>query len=158
MFLGLLLLAAATGCTSKSDPSASPTQTSSSANGSCDDATDKGSLPKWARAGFTPADQAIPHVVGAKGDIAGVLFGYPLTAPPEAGRSNKILWVSKPEIVPGSTLRIRATLDGTSMTVNRQVDGGPGPSSIDLPKPGCWTLNLRWSGHTDTVRLNYVNG
>jgi hypothetical protein len=61
-------------------------------------------------------------------------------------------------VVPSSTLKIHATLDGTSTVANRHVDGGPGPSIIDLPKAGCWTLDLRWSGHTDTVRLEYVKG
>jgi hypothetical protein len=36
------------------------------------------------------------------------------------------------------------------------VPGGPGPSIIDLPAPGCWTLRLSWSGHTDELRLRYV--
>jgi hypothetical protein len=36
------------------------------------------------------------------------------------------------------------------------VPGGPGPSIIDLPAPGCWTLHLSWSGHTDKLKLHYV--
>jgi hypothetical protein len=35
------------------------------------------------------------------------------------------------------------------------VGGGPGPSIIDLPQAGCWHLALKWSGHTDTMRLTY---
>jgi hypothetical protein len=27
---------------------------------------------------------------------------------------------------------------------------------IDLPAPGCWTLHLSWSGHTDELKLRYV--
>lgn len=149
-FLGLGVCTAMTGCTGDSD------QPSTSSG--CHATVDQGSLPVWARGGFTPADQAIPHVVGAKGSIAGVLFGYPLSSPEDAGRSNKILWVSKPEVEPGSTLKIHATLDGTSTVADRQVDGGPGPSNIDLPKPGCWTVNLSWSGQNDTVQLEYVKG
>lgn len=157
--VGLLLLSAAAGCTGESDrsPTASPPSTSS-ASLACHDRVEKGSLPTWARGGFTPANQAIPHVVGANGDIAGVLFGYPLSSPRDDDRSNKILWVSKPKTVPGSTLKIHATLDGTSTVADRQVEGGPGPSIIDLPKAGCWSLDLRWSGHTDTVQLQYVKG
>jgi hypothetical protein len=30
------------------------------------------------------------------------------------------------------------------------------PSIIDLPAPGCWTLHLSWSGHTDEIQLRYV--
>jgi hypothetical protein len=156
--LALLLLAATTGCTATSDPAAKPAHPSSPAGRGCHARVDRGPLPTWARGGFTPADQAIPHVVSAKGDIAGVLFGDPLSAPRESSRSNKILWVSRPEVVPGSSLRIHATLDGTSTVADRQVEGGPGPSNIDLPKPGCWTLDLRWSGHVDSVQLEYVDG
>jgi hypothetical protein len=34
--------------------------------------------------------------------------------------------------------------------------GGPGPSITDLPAPGCWTLRLSWSGHTDELKLRYM--
>ncbi len=40
--------------------------------------------------------------------------------------------------------------------VRRQVTGGPGPSIINLPAPGCWQLDLRWSGHSDTMAVVYV--
>jgi hypothetical protein len=36
------------------------------------------------------------------------------------------------------------------------VPGGPGPSIINLPAPGCWTLHLSWSGHRDELKLRYV--
>jgi hypothetical protein len=35
------------------------------------------------------------------------------------------------------------------------VRGGPGPSIVDLPSPGCWALTLRWSGHVDHLDLEY---
>jgi hypothetical protein len=31
-----------------------------------------------------------------------------------------------------------------------------GPSHVDLPAPGCWTLDLSWSGHRDQVELWYT--
>jgi hypothetical protein len=154
LLLGILALLAASACTSGSDNQAKPAPTTTS----CDSAVKTGSLPTWARGGFTPPDQAIPHVVGEKGDIAGVLFGFPLSSPENKDRSNKILWVSRPELSAPSDLKIHATLDGTSTVADRKVVGGPGPSNIDLPKAGCWTLSLRWSGHSDTVRLTYVKG
>jgi hypothetical protein len=154
--LGLLVLAAVGACTSGSGEAASKPTANSTPVASCGADVLTGSLPTWARGGFKPADQAVPHVVGAKGDIAGVLFGFPLSYPRHDDRSNKILWVSKPQVETGSTLRIHATLDGTTTVADRKVEGGPGPSNIDLPKAGCWTLRLKWSGHTDTVRLNYV--
>ena len=156
----LLALGAVSACTGGSDDSdrSAKTAPTESIAGSCPAVVQTGSLPTWARGGFTPANQTIAHVVGAKGDIAGVLFGFPLTSPPRADRSNKILWASRPQVEVGSDLKIHATLDGTSTVANRKVEGGPGPSIVDLPKPGCWTLDLQWSGHTDTIRLNYVAG
>jgi hypothetical protein len=41
-------------------------------------------------------------------------------------------------------------------TATRSVPGGPGPSIINLPAPGCWTLHLTWSGHTDELKLRYT--
>jgi hypothetical protein len=37
------------------------------------------------------------------------------------------------------------------------VRGGPGPSGINLPAPGCWRLALRWSGRTDELDLQYAH-
>ena len=60
---------------------------------------------------------------------------------------------------PLSDLRIRAQrMQGAQPigpVVIRTVIGGPGPSIIDLPAPGCWRLALRWSGRTDTLDLRY---
>jgi hypothetical protein len=40
--------------------------------------------------------------------------------------------------------------------VTHVVNGGPGPSIIDLPAAGCWRLDLRWAGHSDTVDIRYA--
>ena len=50
------------------------------------------------------------------------------------------------------------TLTGSGQTASRTVDGGPGPSIIDLPAPGCWSLNLSWGDHHDHLRLEYASG
>ena len=113
---------------------------------------DNGPLPTWARTGFTPPDLAVPHVVGAGGDIVGVLFGQPLTVPPRVSQNNKILWVSRVD-TKGDPLKIHATLGG--VTADREVADGPGPSIVDLPRVGCWTLSLSWSGHHDEVSVQY---
>jgi hypothetical protein len=42
--------------------------------------------------------------------------------------------------------------------VRREVDGGPGPSIINLPSAGCWRLSLTWSGHRDQLDLRYRVG
>ncbi|GAA2909721.1 hypothetical protein GCM10010517_76140 [Streptosporangium fragile] len=85
-----------------------------------------------------------------------VLFGYPLFSPPMPDRGNKILWRSRVPPVPSDPLRIEARLDGGGTPVRITVDGGPGPSIIDLPSPGCWRLNLRWGSHLDSIDLEYA--
>ena len=39
--------------------------------------------------------------------------------------------------------------------VTRKVSGGPGPSVVNLPSPGCWRLTLSWSGRVDSLDLRY---
>jgi hypothetical protein len=115
-------------------------------------------LPVWARAGFTPADMAMPHVTGAAGDIVAILWATrdALHSPPLPDRGNKILWVSRVPFAAADPLIISATLPGSTRTATASVPGGPGPSTINLPAPGCWTLHLSWSGHTDELQLRYV--
>jgi hypothetical protein len=66
--------------------------------------------------------------------------------------------VSRVPVTMGGSLEITATLDGTTETVRRTVAGGPGPSGIDMPKPGCWHFALAWSDHTDAMDLTYEPG
>ncbi|MGN9914417.1 hypothetical protein ACTMTJ_43485 [Phytohabitans sp. LJ34] len=112
-------------------------------------------LPEWARTGFSEKEPRMPYVLGERGDIVAIIFGYPLHQPPLPDRSNKILWVSRAPLETGSPLVIEGRLDGVGEVTTREVGGGPGPSIIDLPRPGCWHLDLKWSGHTDTMRLTY---
>jgi hypothetical protein len=139
----------ASGCTS-ADPRPEPT--------GCGSAVQTGPLPTWARSGFSDDGAGAPHVFGTHGDILGVLFGGTLSAPPAPDRSNKILWVSRLPVTPGGSLEITARLAGTAETVQQTIPGGPGPSGVDLPRPGCWHFTLAWSGHTDTMDLTYVPG
>jgi hypothetical protein len=101
----LVLLA---GCTGQGDRAQPPAP----AAAGCDTAVKRGPLPTWARAGFTPPDQATIHVQGARGEIVGVLFGWPLTAPPSGERQNKILWVARTS-GGGDPLKIAARLVGS---------------------------------------------
>lgn len=115
-------------------------------------AVDHGVLPEWARTGFSEKEPRIAHVIGRQGRLAAIMFG-PLTAPPRKDEGNKILWVSRaPQNAP-SDLRLTATRDGT--TVHRTVPGGPGPSGIDLPEPGCWRVHARWADQQDDLELTY---
>ncbi len=120
-----------------------------------------GPLPVWARAGFQPPGASIGHVMGVRGDIVAILWGGPKTslyAPPRTDQNNKILWVSRLPlpVLSLSPLTIRATLNGTHLVASRQLATGPGPSFVNLPAPGCWTLNLGWAGHQDQVDLWYT--
>ena len=114
-------------------------------------------LPSWANAGFDPPTQPMPYVLGDSGDIVAIVWADhdPLSAPPRADRNNKILWVSRAF---GAPLRIQATLTGSRQAATRTVDGGPGPSIIDLPAPGCWSFDLTWGDHHDHLQLEYASG
>lgn len=120
----------------------------------CRDVSDS-LLPKWARTGFSSREAAvIPHAIGRRGSIAAVVFGWPLQAPPGRDRVNKILWVPKRTADVGP-LRIAARRGGTGPVVHRVIDDGPGPSSVDLPEPGCWHLELHWANGRDSLDLPY---
>ncbi|GAA4581362.1 hypothetical protein GCM10023194_12370 [Planotetraspora phitsanulokensis] len=152
---GGALISVAVGSDQTRPASPGPAPVSASPVASCAAEVPSRVLPQWARTGFTDAEPRMPYVLGDQGDIAAIIFGYPLAAPPLPDRSNKILWVSRVPLDPGDPLRIEARLDGSGTAVERTVLGGPGPSGIDLPRSGCWHLTLRWSGHTDTMALRY---
>jgi hypothetical protein len=100
----------------------------------------------------------MPHVMGEAGNIVAILWAPrdALHSPSLPGRSNKILWVSRIPLVAPNPLVIKATLADSTRTATVSVPGGPGPSTINLPAPGCWTFHLSWSGHTDQLKLRYV--
>jgi hypothetical protein len=116
----------------------------------------------WARTGFTSPDQSVRQVQGVNGLILGVVFGDPLRAPAEQGHGNKILWRTAPSDVspsPAPTnpdLTIHASLNGSDVSVDQVVAGGPGPSIVEVPRPGCWTLTLTWSGRTDRLAIPFA--
>ena len=111
-----------------------PASAGSSPAPACRSVVHKGVLPAWARTGFSDPRPRLPHVLGRSGEIAALVFGYPLRSPAQKDRGNKI-----------------------GHPVTRVVVGGPGPSGIDLPAPGCWRLKLRWSGRSDELDLRYVS-
>lgn len=159
-FIALILLAISTaaGCTSSHAPN--PARASASAPATtknCPSSITPRTLPAWARAGFQPPTMPMPYVMGDRGDIVAILWADPPHAPPLATVNNKILWVARTASGTFTPLRIRATLDATGQTVTRQVAGGPGPSIIDLPAAGCWSLGLSWSGHQDHLALHYAS-
>ena len=101
------------------------------------------------------------QALGRSGEIIAILFGGTLYAPPSEEVSNKILWVAKDGTSGPEGLVISAQrMDGTERLgdpVERVVEGGPGPSTIDLPEAGCWRLSLAWADETDSLDLEYVD-
>jgi len=127
----------------------------------CSSSLRKAVLPVWARGGFSDHRPVMPHALGRSGNIVAILWAdrNPLVSPPLADRNNKILWVAR---LPWgyANLWIRAQrMVGTrnvGRPVSRVLQGGPGPSIVNLPAPGCWRLALRWSGRSDSVDLRYA--
>src|SRR6478609_4140026 len=104
--------------------------------------------------------RAYPHRYAGDRGCPPNRWVFPLLSPPPRTHNNKILWVSRVTLRPGSDLRIAAQrMHGThplGTSVSRTVTGGPGPSIIDLPASGCWRLTLRWSGRVDSLDLDYA--
>jgi len=144
------------GCSS-GEPPAAPSSARPTA-GACRTDYPTRPLPSWANSGFGSPTSAMPYVLGDRGDIVAILWAVhdPLVVPPATDRNNKILWVSRVSSR-GGPLRIQATLAGHGTPVTRMVEGGPGPSIIDLPAPGCWSLDLSWGGNQDHLQLEYVS-
>jgi hypothetical protein len=157
------MVLAATACSGSTSSQAHPPAARSSAApahpasaSSCAGQPPVSPLPVWARSGFTPPGIAVPHVLGAAGNIVAILWATrnALHAPALTTRANKILWVSRVSTGP---MTIRATLAGSTRSATVNLPGGPGPSYVNLPAPGCWTLHLTWAGHTDHLSLRYVH-
>jgi hypothetical protein len=119
-----------------------------------------GVLPVWMRGGFSGPNPRVPYAVGEKGQIAGVLFAWPLHSPPPKGQRNKILWVPRHLSKSVAPLWIRLQrMNGTrnvGAPVRRVISTGPGPSYVDVPSAGCWRATLTWSGRRDTLDLVYT--
>jgi hypothetical protein len=127
----------------------------------CAPVVERGVLPVWARTGFSDARPRIAHAVGRAGRIAAILFADPLHAPPLEGRNNKILWVARTPLTSPGDLRISAQRMAGARRIGepvaRRVEGGPGPSIVDLPAAGCWRLTVRWGSRRDELDLRYVS-
>ena len=117
-------------------------------------------LPVWMRGGFSGPRPRVPYAIGEKGQIAGVLFAWPLHSPLLSGQRNKILWVPRHLSKSVAPLWIRLQrMNGVQKVgapVRRVISTGPGPSYVDVPVAGCWRATLTWSGRRDTIDLVYT--
>jgi hypothetical protein len=153
LLAALALAVTACGTPTPSTPSATEPATVSA----CDGHTDRGVLPTWARGGFSNPEPIMPHVVSVSGEIAAIMWA-PLSSPPSTDHTNKILWVLRRGDTGALTISAQR-MDGTSPVgppVERRLEQFPGPSTVDLPDPGCWRLTLTWADRTDTLDLEYV--
>lgn len=153
-FLAAVAVASMVTACGTTAPSTPPT---SQGMGTCDGHTDRGVLPSWARGGFSNPEPIMPHVVSVSGEIVAIMWA-PLSSPPSTDHTNKILWVLRRGDTGALTISAQR-MDGTSSVgapVERRLEQFPGPSTVDLPEPGCWRLTLAWADRTDTLDLEYV--
>jgi hypothetical protein len=112
----------------------------------------QGGAPSWTH------QLEIPYVLATPPVVAGFIFGYPLRAGHPTNPANKILW--QVNALPyGPSLDITAHLVGSNAAAVTQsvgfLDNGDLPSIVDMPQPGCWHMDLSWSGHHAAMELQY---
>ncbi|HUY59356.1 MAG TPA: hypothetical protein VMV16_06565 [Solirubrobacteraceae bacterium] len=101
-----------------------------------------------------------PHALSRHRDVTAVIFGYPLQAGSPKVRQNKVLWIMRLSRR-GLPLHITARPLHSSHPVVKETepaDSSPGqiyPSYVNVPRAGCWRINLRWAGHSDQLALRY---
>jgi hypothetical protein len=123
----------------------------------CDGTARSQVLPEWARTGFNDPEPVVPFVRSRSGNVVAILFGGRLWSPPRKDVSNKVLWVWR-QMPGGATgdVTMTAQLVGTGTVVTTGLPRPEGPSTVDLPLPGCWRITLRSPGGTDTIDLHYA--
>jgi hypothetical protein len=114
-----------------------------------------GVLPVWARSGFSDPEPVMPFVTSRSGAMLAIIFADPLVSPALPNLGNKILWATDTPIY-GDPLVISGRVEGGTATMHATVDGGPGPSIIDVPTAGCWLFDLTWGTHHDTIDILYA--
>jgi hypothetical protein len=123
----------------------------------CDGTARSQALPGWARDGFTDPEPIVPFVRSRSGNVVAILFGGRLWSPPRKDVSNKVLWVWRQmQGGAGGEVTMTAQLVGTRTVVTTGLPRPEGPSTVDLPLPGCWRITLRSPGGTDTIDLDYA--
>ena len=119
----------------------------------------KGSIPaELEAAAGNNAPHGLPVAIAQPANLAGFIFGYPLTA----GRTepaNKILWVvATPRtgdlIVDGHPSSAATPAIHYTLTPN-SFPGDIYPSIIDVPTAGCWHFTFGWNGRVAAIDLEY---
>ena len=158
----LFLLA---GCTSSQPPpqvKASPSAPAHNFAGGCAGTvlTDA-EPPVWAQGGWTHTKGTpwgVHWALGTQGNTVAYVFATQLVAvqsPRADGTSNKILWESR-DNPSGDGVLVEGRPLGQSQPI---VTVAGGPSTVDVPTPGCWTFRLTWSANgqqTSTINLEVL--
>lgn len=110
-----------------------------------------GTPPEWAQGGFT-GNGYPPFATSSSGEVIAFVFANPLSAPPEANRNNKILWVQHNGHATGA--QVTARLEGTDRVTHLRLSDGP--SIVDMPAAGCWHLEWSVAGKHDYINLRWI--
>jgi hypothetical protein len=115
-----------------------------------------GAPPDWTAPAWADSspNSRMPYAV-ADGDAAAAIFFAPLRAGHPEDPANKVLWVVRAPR-DGKPLHIVPRQGETTVRIARPADSGPGeiyPSYVDLPKPGCWRLDLAWGPHRARIAV-----
>lgn len=119
-----------------------------------------GSPPRWTATAWSDSSPGfrVPYALASGDSAAAFMFADPLRAGHPTDPANKVLWVmryprnGKPLI---TTARWR-TDPAVSVRITQPANSWPGeiyPTAIDLPRPGCWRLALRWGAHRASIDL-----
>ena len=120
----------------------------------------KGGAPDWAHEleGSQTYQDIVPYVLASPPTAVGFLYGYPLRAGHPQNPTNKILWLVELPPRAGSldiTAHPHGAIAPEFSSSAAFLDSGDIPSIVDAPQPGCWTLDIGWSGHHAKVDLSY---
>jgi hypothetical protein len=132
-----------------------PTPPSSSADVRCVPAPiHHGPPPSWSAAAWSDSSPgfSVPYALASNDAAGAFLFANPLRAGHPSNPSNKVLWIVRfPRDGHPLTITARLSTDPSDVVqISRPADSSPGeiyPSTVDLPKPGCWRLSLAWGSH-----------
>ena len=113
-----------------------------------------GAPPSWSAAAWSDSSRGFRLPYSLASDRSAAAFWWVrLRAGKPRDPANKVLWVMR-YARRGSPLRVVARYGPDPALVARSSwppDSSPGeiyPSYLNLPRPGCWRLTLRWSTHT----------
>lgn len=130
------------------------------ANGCTPARTHVGAPPAWTASAWSDSSPGftVPYALASGDSAAAFMFSHALRVGHPTDPANKVLWVvryprdGKPLIITARwsedpSLKVR---------ISQPANSSPGeiyPTYIDLPKPGCWKLGLKWGAHRANVDL-----